>query len=240
MDNILDANVFEGSNYNKKDFESYKRFHNAEQAKSYATLLADYNIPYLIEGSQTILDEAIVGSPLLPKVILKLRPEDFSRANQVIMSEMVAAEDFSVEDHYLNQLENEELLAIFEKQDEWEVEDIQVAQFILEKRGVPISSEKIQVQREQRLETIRKGKSGNRFFMLLYALSIALGIVIHPLFVIAGIGMGYYYAYGKSVDPDGNRYFTFDAPTRKYGKLVLYGGIVVLAFSVTLLIFWAG
>ena len=237
MDQILDANAFDAGEYNKEDFEHYRSFYNTTQAQPYVELLQTNNIPFLLEGSENILDKAIVGTTLRPNIILKLQPKHFITANQLIESLMISEEGFDVDEHYLNQLDDAELQEIFEKLDEWSIEDVQVARLILKNRGISIEEEEIQALRSKRLDELRQGKKGNRLQMLLYGLSAILGLVIHPILTIAGIGMGYYYTFGKSTDPDGVKYSTFDAETQKIGKLIFYGGILALIVALGLLFF---
>ena len=76
--------------------------------------------------------------------------------------------------------------------------------------------------------------------MALYFLGMIAGVfinitIISLALILAGVGMGYYYAYGKSLDPDGNKFPAFDPDTRQFGKLIFYGGF--LALMIKLLIF---
>lgn len=99
-----------------------------------------------------------------------------------------------------------------------------------------VSDEAIQELRERRLQEVRQGRKGNRVWMAFYFLSIILILVLHPIFFIAGVGMGYYYGYGRSVDQDGNKHYVYEPQTRFYGKIILYGGLLVLV--VEILILW--
>jgi hypothetical protein len=62
--------------------------------------------------------------------------------------------------------------------------------------------------------------------LILYFLSILVGFYIGILFTLAGIGMGYYYGYGTSTDINGEKYFAYDKETQRYGKIILYVGLV--------------
>lgn len=241
MENVLDHGIFEHPNVDTSQFQLYKSFHNVEEAKDFAQLLYDHKIVYTAESSETIIDEAIVGTGLLPKVIIKIAAEDFKKVNTIIEEQLANADYSDVQDHYLNQLDTSELQEIFQKPDEWTIEDVNIAKLILRNRGVSITDQEIRRLREARLNRIRQGKKGNTTMMAFYFLAIALGIFIPfgLVFIIGGIGMGYYYANGKSVDPDGVKYFTFDAETRKFGNVILYGGL--LAFIIALVVlFWLG
>ena len=226
MSNILDEHLIP-QYQNSKDFQPYRDFHNVEEAKAFGALLKEKGIPFSLEGSDTIIDSAIVGRGLIPKAILKIPASDFERVNQIIEEQLKSISFEDVKDHYLNQLDTEELLDIFKQPDEWTVEDTQIARVILNERGIEISSEEIAAQRQERFEAIRAGKKGTTFWMYFYFLAVALGLFISPFFIIAGIGMGYYYAYGRAVDPDGQKYYVYEPNTRLIGRIILYGGTAV-------------
>lgn len=223
-DEILDENVFgKAEQYHETDFAFFRDYHSIADAKLFTDMLEEHGIPYLATGAEAVIDEAIVGSGLMPKVVLKLRPEDFSKINAIIAEQIASgAENFS--DHYLQAFSDEELKDIFAHPDEWSVEDFNIAKVVLRQRGVSITDTTIQALREERLTEIRAGKKGSYFWMSLYFVGIIVGAYFGVMYIIAGIGMGYYYAYGKSTDPDGVRYFVYDAQTRTYGKVILYGG----------------
>ena len=233
MEDILDQDVF--GNLSESEFEFYKSFHSVEKAKDFVALLQSHNLPYKADTARALIDETIVGTGLMPKVVIKLLPNDFKTVNELIKKEIVEADYREFGDHYLNQLDDEELLAIFEKQDEWSVEDIHVAQIILRNRGIKMDDVDVKILREVRLAKIRKGKEGNKVSMAIYFVGILLGLVTFWVFAIAGIGMGYYYSYGKTVDPDGKSYYIFEPNTRRIGKFILYGGLVALIAEVIVL-----
>ncbi|MFK8102364.1 MAG: hypothetical protein AB8G15_07565 [Saprospiraceae bacterium] len=223
-DDILDENIFDkAEQYHETDFAFFRDYHSIADAKLFTTILEAHKIPYLAAGAETVIDEAIVGSGLMPKVILKIRPEDFAKINAIIAEQITSGtENFS--DHYLQEFTNEELKDIFARPDEWSVEDFNIAKLVLQQRGVKITDAAIQNLREERLTEIRAGKKGSYFWMSLYFIGIIVGAYFGVMYIIAGIGMGYYYGYGKSTDPDGVRHFVYDAQTRTYGKVILYVG----------------
>jgi hypothetical protein len=235
MDDILDEGIFDNKEENildKKQFKFYKDFQNLEEAKAFIDLLKANNIDYLASKPEVIIDEAIVGTRLMPKVVVKIRPYDFLTVNKLIETEIGNLEYTDLQDHYLNQLADAELHEILTRPDEWSVEDVNIAKILLRGRGVDISDEEVQRLREERLQEIRAGKTGNKAVMALYFLGIIIGFFTSFIFILAGIGMGYYYAFSKSVDLDGRKHFVFEPTTRKYGQFILFGGAAVLVVEV--------
>ncbi len=231
MNNILDANFH--SNIKEEDFQFYKSFHQQENAQEYLSLLKENNIPYLVASAQVLLDETIVGTGLMPKIVLKVLPQDFQKIAYLI-EEALSHSNLNLNEHYLNQLNDEELMNIFNYPDEWTVEDSIIAQRLLEQRGKEVSREEIRLLQKKRLEEIRKGKSVHPFVMILYFLGVILGLYAHFIFIIAGLSMAYYYTSSKSVDPNGVKYYTFDTQTRQYGQYLMYASIGIVLLEVYL------
>lgn len=231
MDNILDDNFH--PNMKEEDFQFYKSFHQQENAQEYLSLLKENNIPYLVASAQLLLDEAIVGTGLMPKVVLKVLPQDFQKIAYLIEEELNHP-DLNLNEHHLNQLNDEELMGILNYPDEWTVEDGIIAQRLLEQRGKTVNREEIRLLQEKRFEEIRKGKSVHPFIMVLYFLGVILGLYVHFILIIAGLSMAYYYTNSKSVDPNGVKYHTFDTQTQQYGRYLMYASIGVVLLIVYL------
>ena len=214
----------------KNTFEFYRDFLNLEEANAFAAMLKANNIEHSLETSDTVIDKAIVGNGFIPKAVLKIKNEDFQKVNGLISYEIASREYADYADHYLNDFETEELKAIFDKPEDWTPEDAAIARILLRERGVELSKEEIRAKKQARLEEIRKGQHGNRLSMALYAFGIAFGLILNLFLLIAGIGMAYYYTFGKATDMVGQKYFVYDRQTRKIGKIILYvgGGILIL------------
>lgn len=233
MDDILDSGLFDKApELGASGFQTYRSFHSTEEAKIFAELLVEHEIPYSAETSDTLIDKAIVGTGLIPKVVIKIAAKDFKKVNALLDEQLSAMNEAEIEGHYLNQLEDKELAEILRRPDEWSVEDVRVAQVILKQRDIHFTDEEIKSLRKERLAVIREGKKGSIGWMVFYFIAIISGLFVSPIFTVAGIGMGYYYSYSKSVDPDGYKYFNFEPQTRKYGEWILYGGIGLLIIEI--------
>ena len=230
MDKVLDQGLF--GKYDKKDFVFYKNFHQIENAEEYVSILEKNDIPYLLESSEALLDSSIIGTGLIPKAVIKILPSDFKKVNGILKQLL---DNYDYTNHYLNELSDEELIEILEKPEEWTVEDQIIAKQILRGRGKEISEEELQEKKKKRLSALREGQKGNKTNMAFSFVAIILGYVIHVVFTVGGIGMALYYAFDKSTDEEGTGYFTFEPKTRKYGKIMLYCGLMVL--FVVLLVF---
>jgi len=223
MHDILDSEMTQGK------FEFFREFHALEHAYDYVEVLKDSGILYKLETpSELLIDKAIVGEPLRPKAILRILPQDFTRVNQLI--ERMVEQNLIPEEHYLLQFSDLELFDLLEHSDEWSIEDVTLTRKILQKRGLEVSTEQIQRMKEERYQKLREGKEGEWQGMIVYLICIFAGLLFFsPLFLLGGLGMGYYYWQDKNTDPEGRRYYTFDAKTRKWGKYIFITGV---AFSI--------
>ena len=230
MDETLDGHLIEKSE--EDNFEFYRNFQFQEDAIPFIELLKENEIPYKFDGSETIITEAIVGSPNYPKFVLKILRTDFSTVNSIIENEVLKnSADFH--EHYLNDLTDHELLAILRKPDESSIEDITITKELLKRRGIPIDPSALEEMKQERLVELQKGKSENIGWMiLLFLFLIATSIFFNMFFIIGTIGLSWHYWKDKSADIDGNKFYTYDEQTRK-------NGITLGVISVVLTIFLA-
>ena len=232
MNDLLDNDLIPDSKRDLSGTQFYRDFMDVEEAKEFGKFLDSHNITYALETTDTILDSAIVGNGLLPNAVLKLFPRDFKVVNE-LRAEVIRQLDYTdVQEHYLAEFDDEELKDIFENQEDWNIEDIEVAKLLLNERGVAVDENEITKMRSETLEDASKGKEGSQMWITIYSFCIILGAFFGYLFLIAGFGMAIYYGYSRKTDLDGNRYFTYDKVTRRIGKVMLYGGalIVIIEF----------
>lgn len=216
----------------EEPLEFFKDFFFKDQAEYLLELLDQENIPYEISKSETIIDEAIVGNTLSPKIILKLQPKHFERANELIKANVVV-DEAAMKDHFLNQLDDKELLEILEKPEEWSIENGVVAKQLLARRGVKYNEAEMKKKQANRLEELRSGKNSKEGSVGFYNGSIlAAFLFLSPLFFIAGVGMGFYYWKDSAVDSTGTKFLSYNERTRGIGKMMVFGwvGLFILYF----------
>lgn len=229
MENILDES--ELGNYNEKDFSFYRGFHNKENAIDYVRLLKSNDIPYRLEGTDTIIDEAIVGTAMFPKIILKLVPDDFKKVNDLIEQE-VLSNFHDIESHQLNEMSDRELLNILKHQDEWSIENVIITKRLLSIRGIPIPDDHVEKWKQERLEVLQKGEKGDIWTMMTLTIPLIVGsVLVHPFIMLGLVGTGWYYWQDKSVDMDGNKYFTYEKNTRTFGLVISILSILIVLIS---------
>lgn len=220
----------------------YRHIEQEAEMQEIEALLKENDITYEVSSAEALLDSVIVGEGLFPKYTLKLLPGEFERVNELIRTHF-EQKDFKISDYpQLSQLDNAELLEILQKPEEWSIESGIVARKILRSRDYQIDEEEIKTLREEHLSESRKGKKVFPFAQLLYLLAFVAGFYIHIVFMLIGIGMGFYYTYGKATDPRGQKYLLYDQRARLIGKVLLYGGMILFLVQIYRLyvvdIFW--
>ncbi|PHI20633.1 hypothetical protein CEQ90_06135 [Lewinellaceae bacterium SD302] len=209
--------------------EFYRNFYDEAAALDFADFLTENGIPSAIERPEALVDSNFVGSTLLPLAIIKIRSQDFEKANRLLIQSVNDLSDEDVENSHLNHYDTESLRGIFSSTDDWNIEETYLAKRILAQRGITISKEKLEASLQQRVSEIQAGKSANRLWIFVYMLFATVGQFLSIILPIAAIGMGYYYAYGKETDLNGNKHFSYDASSRLLGRILLFGGLVISA-----------
>ena len=230
MKDILD------DEYTAGEFEYFREFLNLEEANDMAQLLEKNNILYSLEKPQILIDKAIVGTSILPKIVINILPRDFARVRR-ILAEIIESQAIP-EEHYLMEFEDLELFDVLKNPDNWTIEDVTRAKKILVDRGFEVTAEQVKELQEQRYELLKAGKKGKLSWIIFYAICVVLGVLfLHPVFMIAGVGMGLYYWKDQSLDPKGQSYFTFEKKTRVLGQFIFYIGIVLMVVLFILVFF---
>lgn len=232
MDKTLDGHLIEKSEEDK--FEYYRSFQFKEDALPFLELLNENELPYQFNGSETLITEAIVGSPNYPKFVLKVLRRDIPIVNSIIEEEVLKnAADFH--EHYLNDYTDHELLAILRKPDESSIEDLTITKELLKRRGIPIDPSAIVEMKQERLNILQQGKEENLGWMIFFfVVLVATSIFFNMFFIIGTIGLSLHYWKDKSADIDGNKFYTYNDTTRRNGLI-----LGMISIIVTLIAFFA-
>lgn len=214
----------------KSSFEIYDKFQTAENAKPLIALLKSNDIQHKVEEPKQIEDPLFIGDTNLfrPKVFVKLRPQDFQRVNQLIETDMlqqIQAGAIDLKQHFLYEFTNEELWDVIRKPDEWNFDTGVIARYLLESRGVEVSTAQVNFMQEERVRKIRRPRKGVDAWVVVlpfifagyYWGSLAGGLIA----AFSGFALGYYYWQDVSIAPNGEKFYTFDSKSRNSGKTML-------------------
>lgn len=212
-----------------KKLEFYRHYANKEELENVKRLLNRHMIPYEVSTPDTLLDSSIVGDKLFAAYTLKLLPTDFEEVNGILRKE---AEDIDLNDfNHLDALSIDELKEILLNSDEWSVESEAAAKKILRLRGVVFLDKEIAALKASKELALSQGKSVAIGIQFAYFIAIIVGCFFGVIFIIAGVAMGFYYAFGKKVNKYGQREYIYDKKARNIGFLIVLFGIPSLIFT---------
>src|SRR5690242_12247312 len=116
-------------------FLTFKIFKNKEVAEEIATILEQNGILYFIEYDVMAFDASYANNDLEKDYRLKIKQQDFEKANTILQNYYKAQLDKVDKDYYLFDFTDEELREIIAKPDEWGEFDYQLAQKLLADKG---------------------------------------------------------------------------------------------------------
>ena len=203
---------------------TFQKFHEPEVANDIAEKLKGAGIFYKIENDDKMFDPTFARNPLQNETRIKLRPEDFEKADGVLAEYYNAYANNVDRDYYLFSFTNRELEEILIKPDEWGKLDYQLAQKILTERGETFDITELNYLKTKRLEELaRPEKSPDVLIIAGYLFAIAGGII--------GIIIGFLLTGSRKTLPNGENIFIYRPADRDHGKLILFIGFAVLLIT---------
>jgi hypothetical protein len=206
------------------DFVTFQRFNDKAAALTLAEIFKENNIEVELEDASASFDITFANNEIDKDFRVKLKPEDFERANIFLQRE--AEKDVADIDpnYYIFDFSDEELKEIIEKQDEWSSLDFLLAQKILRERGVEVNIEQIQTLKVKRIEKLSEPEKNTQMLIIAgYVLAVIGGLI--------AIIIGAYLRTHKKTLPNGERVFNFAPADRAHGERILIVGILALVLS---------
>ena len=221
----------------KTVFETYQNFFNQQEAQPMIKLLIDHNIPYKLEHHPIYLEEFMSENKTEAAWALRIPTHFFKQINTI--QEQLAAQITEVPPaHYLHKFDNQELQDVISNAHEWTKQDVHFAKLLLTEREGQEAVDKAEEMATQKQETIQEGKEGSKSQMYIYLLISIVGtILLNPIFLVAGLAMGWYYWRDQTVDAKGDKFYTFVKSTRNFGQTIFYVGITLFLLSVLVWVF---
>jgi len=201
------------------NFLTFRKFDTAEEAMAIGDLLKEKDIPVILENTPVLLDQQLIGQQFENTFLLKIPPEHFMEADNVLRAAISFNETDIEEDYYLLSFSDKELQEIIEKKDEWGAYDYALALHLLEKKGVAYTPAQLATINDQRHQQLAKPEKGSAIWIAIGYMSVLIGGLL-------GFLIGGYIIIAKKTLPDGSRMYAFAKQTRNHGKYILIlGGI---------------
>ena len=207
------------------EFITYQKFNDAELANELAELLNGHNIQYYIQEETSGFDPSFVMSNAPVDYAVKIKSEDFERAN-LLQKENEAKNIEGIDkDYYLFSFSDDELMEVITKADEWSAFDNVLAKKILSERGKNISEKDIAELEEKRIEELKTPEPNQTIWIVLGYL-FAFGGGVFGLFI------GWHLKSYKKTLPNGEKVYGYSNRDRWHGKIIFYIAIVATIIDV--------
>lgn len=205
----------------ENDFVTYQISNDTGEANELAELLTANNIEFLFEDTSLNFDPSFAFNSLKKEFRIKLKKQDFDKADKVLSDISARQLDGIDEDYYLFEFSNPELFEVISMSDEWSKLDYLLAQKILKDRGQEVNEVMIEALKKQRIEELAKPEQG-------LSSLITTGYVFAFLGGIIGMFIGWHLLSSKKTLPNGDRVYGYSLEDRKQGKNILILGTIFL------------
>jgi hypothetical protein len=204
---------------------TFKTFPDSNTAQDFATVLQQADIPYTIEEDAVVFDPSYANNQFNKDYHLKVRPQDFGSANQVLDDYYKAQLDKVEKDYYLFSFTDEELQEILAKPDEWGHFDYQLAKKLLAERGKEVRPEQTQKLWNRRVEELAAPEG-------VKSSSIVINYFVAFFFFPVGLFIGWHWMSAKKTLPDGERVLMYSYHVQQHGMRIFVIAIVMLILSI--------
>lgn len=198
---------------------TFRKFQHPEDAAGLTELLVAANIVYQVEEYASSFDPAFANNPAVREIRVKIQPQDFNKADAILLEASRQELDAVDPSHYLFGFTDEELLEIITKPDEWSHFDFLLAQKILKERGKEINPQVVELLKKQRLDALAKPEDTQHSWVVAGYLMAVLG----GLF---GVFIGWHLATFRKTLPNGDRVYAYAAADRRHGSRIVVLGII--------------
>lgn len=207
---------------------TFKRFHTAEQAAEIVSILQGHQIPVTYEEEVVLVDSVYIGQNFDQRHLVKIRSQDFTRADALLKSLITVSPEEVEPDYYLLSFTREELQDVIAKKDEWGDFDYALALRLLEKQGITYTPEQLHLFNNNRINSLSQPQELPGHLALIGYLSPLILFVPLPFVGILsclGIFIGAFVRLTKKTLPDGARVLAFSPASRAQGLRIIVANV---------------
>lgn len=198
----------------ENEFVTFERLPNKEAAIALSKLLTENGIDNRTEDHSATFDAAFSGMGPQKEFRVKLRKEDFDKADAAIEKAVLGDVEQLQDGHYLMSFSDEELMEVVANKDEWSAFDFMFARKLLRERGKELSNETLQDLRQQRIDELSKPEKHQ-------SEAIFMGYVLAVLGGLLGMFIGWYLSTHKKTLPNGQMVYAHSENDRRSGRIIL-------------------
>lgn len=212
----------------QETFLTYQKFNDQAAASELAQFFGENGLAYELEDSSINFDVSFAYNEINKEFRVKLRGNDFKRADELLQELSKKSIELADESHYLYQFSDEELIDLLQKADEWNAFDVALAKDILKQRGKELNNNTLQQFRSERLAVLSEPQKANWVWVFTGYLLAVLGGLL-------GFFIGWHLINHKKTLPSGESIQAYTDADRKNGYNILALGIIsfiaIIAFG---------
>jgi hypothetical protein len=205
------------------EFITYQKFNDVALANELAELLENHNVKYFLEEESQSFDPTFSYANSREYVV-KVQPSDFEQVNVLLKNTANDTLGEVESDYYLLSFNNNELMEILAKADEWNAFDVQLARKLLAERGHAISDKEIANLEEDRIAALKTTEPSQGWWIFVgYVFAAAAGVL--------GFFIGWHLWTYKKTLPNGEMIYSYSEKDRKQGMIIFYLSFIGLAIA---------
>ena len=159
-----------------EDYTLFKKFFNLEDSVELCRLLEENQIEYELKKEVSPLNSSFTGtSPVREAIELKIKQEDFAKAEEVLQNDAKRKISSLDREHYLFDFSDKELMDVLLKYDEWSKTDYLLAVDIFRQRGIVFTEPELNEYKQKRLEELRKPEKAKFGWIIFAYFAAAIG-----------------------------------------------------------------
>jgi hypothetical protein len=214
-----------------EEFIKYRSFNDKAVATELCKQLSEKGIPFKWESTEGFFDPSFTTNDILNLYYVRLRKEDFTKADELLMISATQTAEEPVSDYYLLSFSNDELIGVLKNPDEWNEFDLYWAKKILDTKGIVVTQEEVDKAKVEKLEALKRPWQLDKVWIVcVIALWVAAFWFVHIFLALAVIFTGGYISFSRKTMPDGERVKAFSTGDRFLGKITLATGIALALF----------
>jgi hypothetical protein len=203
------------------EFIAFKKFTDLDSSEELLMLLKENKIECHLQD-ETYSNVKFVGyNPIDFGFTLNIKPQDFTNANSILEAYYLKEIQKADVSYYLYEFTDAELKEIVEKPYEWGEFDFLLAKKILKERGIEISEEAIERNKEEKVAELSKVVKVSK-------LKLICGYIASILFPPYALISGFLIVNNRNILPNGQKVYLHSAADRTHGKV-----IIALSFTTT-------
>jgi hypothetical protein len=210
-------------------FLTFRKSTNESEITAIAAFFDQHNLGYELEDNSLLFDPTFSQSIFNHEYRIKIDPDNFERAENLLMEQARNELQNVASNHYLFGFSEQELLDVIRKKDEWSAFDFSLAQNILLQRGIEFSNAEIAQMELSRINQLSEPATTNGKWI---TLAYLLAIIGSPI----GAFVGWLYLSQKRTLHNGTEVFAYNDYTRNQGRKILRIGLIgtLVWMSITL------